>query len=361
VKQNESVVDTTNSSSSIHPPVSMIDLVETASFPYDSFIVQRQESSVSCEKQQQRRRWQRFLAFVFASRNQSKGAPTLIASLTTCTSRSCQSLETGGQMDPTSDSEDDDSSSSDPFTQEACQENDSLHRKAPLNIESANLASTNGATAVSPVPTLSLTTSDAVANTNASIRDFIKESMRKAEEVVSKEKNYQKGLELYRHIARLADGLELLSSQEWIHICYMCTRYAMAIGDFETAYHFALKEMQYSLGSANASPGTSPMAPLQGDIAAATYIAMAERYHDLARICQYGLGDTPQALLYYQSALEMEQKCLQTCSAANSDDDDHASPLIRGDEIRRQIQETKKCIGRIQFALGNIDAALGML
>jgi hypothetical protein len=359
VQQNESVVVTSHSSSVVHPPVSMIDLIQTSSFPYDSFIVQRQESSHPCEKQQEGRRWQRFLTSVFLSRRNSKGSPTLATSLTTCTSRSCQSLETGCRMDPTSDSEDDASSSSDLCTHEDCEVNDCLHREAfSMNEPSSSIKNTDEVTAVSHVPTSSLMSSGAVANTNASIRDFIKESMRQADEVVSQDKNYRKGLELYRHIARLADGMELLSSQEWIHICYICTRYAMAIWDYETAYHFALKEMQYSLGGASISP--SAMAPWPGAMASATYIAMAERYHDLARICQYGLGDTPQALLYYQSALEMEQKCLHSCSAVTSDED-HAMPFIRGDEIRRQIQETRKCIGRIQFELGNIDEALGML
>ena len=323
-KKQQQHNESSHNASSIHPPA-MIECKEM-SVPYDRFIVQRQTSSSSLtEKQTRRRRWNPFST-------RTKEASTI------CTS--CQSLETAPRMSSSSVSDAEDVSSSSDRSVPVI----SFHQVP--SFEAGSNAGWDGPMMIGE-------------EEHATIRDFIQESLEQAHDVVAQDQDYQKGLELYRHIARLVDGVEqtaaapLLSAQEWMHICYTCTRYAMAVGDYETAYHFALREMQYS----SSSSGESRTLILPGDIGAATYIATAERYHDLARICQYGLGDTPQALLYYQRALEWEQKCLLGCCGSG----DFAAPLIRGDEIRRQIQETKKCIGRIQFALGDIDAAMGML
>jgi hypothetical protein len=251
----------------------------------------------------------------------------------------------------------------------------------------------------------------------AIIRDLMYDYIRQANDAITIVQDFKKGLELYRHVIRLVDETitaapavssvtssspeenseqppALLTPMELVHICYTCTRCAMTLGDYETALFFALREIQYSTSGTTTrqlnwmrcpshttetteTSTTSKSSPLSSntDLPKSTtttmLVAMAARYHDLAHICQYGLGDAQQALQYYQNALQVEMKCYRTLIgssnnntvvvAAKEDVSSGISNVIRIDEIRLQIQETRECIGRIHFESGNIEAALRML
>lgn len=89
-------------------------------------------------------------------------------------------------------------------------------------------------------------------------------------------------------------------------------------------------------------------------------LAVSRILHDLAKLCEEGLGDLTQALVYYEQALFIEVSVWRTADRVLKNGGIDHDTQVTDDywEAQQQIPETRKCIGRIQFSLGNIDEAL---
>lgn len=140
---------------------------------------------------------------------------------------------------------------------------------------------------------------------------------------------YQRVLEYQREQATPPD---LTAS-----LYYACGRLSVYLRDFMQALEYYTQELLLT----RAVSGES--------------LAVARIYHDLAKVAELGLGDWTQALVYYEQALCIEVAVWRHAKESNSGDKLSHDDLK---EALHQIPETKKCIGRIHFALGNIDEAL---
>lgn len=164
--------------------------------------------------------------------------------------------------------------------------------------------------------------------------------------------DYRLCLELYQKLIQRIEQHETGSEVVLANLSYTCSRLARRLGDFPLAYRHAQDELRYTQQCS--SPGC----------------VTSDQYCDLAEICQYGLGDSKTAMTHYKTALALEEgrlhrirKTVRLCPRCKSHKmrdlcSEHAAEAM---EIHEQMKETKQCIGRIHFELGNVAEALRML
>jgi len=93
-------------------------------------------------------------------------------------------------------------------------------------------------------------------------------------------------------------------------------------------------------------------------------LAVSQILHELARVAEMGLMDFPMAIDYYQQALKMEQKVYQECKRQQQRKKNKkrpASPLEDASllkDAKQQIAETKQCLGRVHFRMGDFSRAV---
>ena len=166
--------------------------------------------------------------------------------------------------------------------------------------------------------------------------------MRRAE-VLGRRGDYAESLKMYQCVLEHAqkDGAspDIVSS-----LYYACGRLSVYLKNYAQALEYYTQELVYTRA-------------VSGDS-----LAVARIYHELARVSKSGLGDWEQALSYYEQALLTEVKVWKRAKeASNSSDSSAVDEKQRQDDLQEaaaQIQETKKCMGRINFALGRIDEAM---
>jgi hypothetical protein len=203
------------------------------------------------------------------------------------------------------------------------------------------------------------------ADENDTASAEVKEMVREAQEHMAVGE-YEQALEIYRRVMKMQEQKQPICPVDLANACYACTRCAFLRQDYDMAFHYALRELFYTKQCSNGVPT----------------LAVAESYHEVARICKVGLGDLAQALRYYRAALSTGYSCLERAHG-NQSECDHCqqysgqsdSSVGSGSatkslctmhraaqtEIHEQIQDSKQCIGRIYFEMGNFDAAMRMI
>lgn len=157
----------------------------------------------------------------------------------------------------------------------------------------------------------------------------------------------------------VADSMHLV---ELANLCYACTRCANLTHDYTSALYWAQRELRYTFLVAGGCPS----------------LAITASYLELARLCRVGMGDSKQALRFYRAAMQTNQACLTAwreavdkCPDCGSGHTSNTNACTSSawckkhracrNEIQQHIQETKECIGRVYFEMGNMDAALRMI
>jgi hypothetical protein len=145
-------------------------------------------------------------------------------------------------------------------------------------------------------------------------------------EVLGRQGDYQSSLDTFQRVLDLyreqSAPIDVTDS-----LYYACGRLSVYLQKYSQALEYYTQELLLTRA-------------VSGDS-----LAVARIYHDLATVAEKGLGDWTRALVYYEQALFVEAVVCQQ----------------QGDdwkEAAQQIPKTKKCMGRIQFALGNIDEAM---
>ncbi|KAL3915693.1 MAG: hypothetical protein SGILL_005524, partial [Bacillariaceae sp.] len=96
------------------------------------------------------------------------------------------------------------------------------------------------------------------------------------------------------------------------------------------------------------------------------HLSVSHIYHELAKLYDEGLGEQKMALMKYNKALQIELAVLQECHIAVSTCQ-KCNPVAHRmcdihsnmhSQVTGQIRETKKCMGRMHFKLGDFDKAL---
>jgi tetratricopeptide (TPR) repeat protein len=152
-------------------------------------------------------------------------------------------------------------------------------------------------------------------------------------EVLGRQGDYEASLQTYQRVLEEEDAPpDILAS-----LCFACGRLSVYLKDYLQALDYYTQELLLTRA-------------ISGDS-----LAVARIYHDLAKVAEKGLGDWTQALVYYEQALFVEYKVWKRAKEDYDDDKQRQDDL---QEAQQQIPETKKCMGRIQFANGNIEEAL---
>jgi hypothetical protein len=137
------------------------------------------------------------------------------------------------------------------------------------------------------------------------------------------------------------------------NLCYTCSRISRRLRDYQAAYRFGTLELHY----------------VNQHYCLLSEVVVAYNHQDLAYICHYELGDSVKALEHYRIALGLHQGRLQNLrqevSACLHCKSFQVKALCQGHkaaatEMLSNVQETKECIGRIQFGLGMVADAMTM-
>ena len=90
-----------------------------------------------------------------------------------------------------------------------------------------------------------------------------------------------------------------------------------------------------------------------------THLAISKILHELARVAESGLMDFPMAVQYYQEALQVERGVYQQCKREQQEQKliSAASAALLKD-AKSQIGETKQCLGKLHFKLGDFNRAV---
>ena len=167
-------------------------------------------------------------------------------------------------------------------------------------------------------------------------------------EVHGRTGDYLTSLAIYE---RVLEHATTTSSSTWLvsslsSLYYACGRLCVYLRDYASAVRYYTAELVHTRQA----------------LADDDSLAVARIYHDLARVAQCGVGDWEQAVVYYRQALSIEvvvwkrnQLLLQQLPVDSVDRKQREEDL---QEAACQIEETRKCMGRIQFALGEIDEAM---
>lgn len=116
------------------------------------------------------------------------------------------------------------------------------------------------------------------------------------------------------------------------NICYIISRLYLKLDKCGMALEFAKLDYEYTKLAKCRQP----------------LLTLALTCHELAQLAQYSLGESALALQYHQEALQLLYSIKTKKERV-------------GPEVKELIRDTKNCLGRLHFEMGNVDAALGML
>jgi tetratricopeptide (TPR) repeat protein len=150
------------------------------------------------------------------------------------------------------------------------------------------------------------------------------------------------------------------SSADKASLLYTCGKLSVSLNQFEAAVDYYRRELEITVK-------TQAAATAEGVSNSQNNLAVARIYHELARVSIKGLGDSKQALGYYQQALQVEMgvrkeisaviaSCSLYCSGKKTKC--CASHALCVQEVQQQIQDTRRSIGRIYFDQGDLDKAV---
>jgi tetratricopeptide (TPR) repeat protein len=159
------------------------------------------------------------------------------------------------------------------------------------------------------------------------------------------------------HCENCEQGESNNSCADQANLLYTCGKLSVSLNQCQQAVDYYRRELEIT---AKTSHGHNNL-------------AVARIYHELARVSRKGLGESEQALGYYQEALHMETTVLKALSAATA-----SCPLCRSghsrnqskyceqhaprvQEVLQQIQDTKRSMGRIHFEQGDLDQAVRLM
>jgi tetratricopeptide (TPR) repeat protein len=147
------------------------------------------------------------------------------------------------------------------------------------------------------------------------------------------------------------------SCADQANLLYTCGKLSVSLNQFQQAVDYYRRELEITVKTSHGHNN----------------LAVARIYHELARVSRKGLGDSEQALGYYQEALHIETAVLKALSAATASCpscrsghsrnkakycEEHA-PRVQ--EVLQQIQDTKRSMGRIHFEQGDLDQAVRLM
>jgi tetratricopeptide (TPR) repeat protein len=145
------------------------------------------------------------------------------------------------------------------------------------------------------------------------------------------------------------------------NLLYTCGKLSVSLNEFVAALDYYRRELELTVR-------TVPHTDTNGSSCHYTNnLAVARIYHEMARVSKQGLRDAEQALGYYQEALTVEMsvwknlkaKITGSCLCCSGGRNKKCATLTaRLQEVQHQIQDTKRCMGRIHFEQGDIDQAL---
>jgi tetratricopeptide (TPR) repeat protein len=143
------------------------------------------------------------------------------------------------------------------------------------------------------------------------------------------------------------------------NLLYTCGKLSVSLNQFGAALEYYRRELEITKTAA------------QGASHSDNHLAVARIYHELARVSVKGLGDSKQALAYYQEALQVEMAVWKELSAATVScplcrsgkkrSKFCAAHATRAQEVLQQIQDTKRSMGRIHFEQGDLDQAVRLI
>jgi len=135
---------------------------------------------------------------------------------------------------------------------------------------------------------------------------------------------YEESLQTYQQLLK-----QEISCADKCNTLYACGRLSVQLQLYRQAIDFYSKELELTL-----------------KIVSQKDMTVSRIYHELARIAHQGLADGAEALQYYQRALDVELAVWK-----------HSSGRERI-LVTKQIQETKREMGRIHFENGEFDKAV---
>jgi tetratricopeptide (TPR) repeat protein len=144
------------------------------------------------------------------------------------------------------------------------------------------------------------------------------------------------------------------SAADQASLLYTCGKLSVSLNQCEAAVDYYLRELEITVKQLKAEGNTR------------NNLAVARIYHELARVSIKGLGDSKQALGYYQEALQVEMavrkklsaaivSCPLCCSGESQYCASHA-PCVQ--EVQQQIRDTRRSMGRIYFDQGELEQAV---
>lgn len=95
------------------------------------------------------------------------------------------------------------------------------------------------------------------------------------------------------------------------------------------------------------------------------HLACSKILHELARVADLGMMDYPRAVKYYQEALQVESYVFQQCKQLELWQKQHKQASSPADttllqDAKIQMGETKQCIGKLHFKMGDFSKAVGV-
>lgn len=121
------------------------------------------------------------------------------------------------------------------------------------------------------------------------------------------------------------------------NICYILGKLSVRAKRYEQAFAYFDQELQ-----------------LTRTVVGYNHLAVSKILHEMARIADSKLMDYERSLCYYEEALQIESEVFSYYSKAQQSNGNKS--LLQ--DVRHQISETKKCIGKLHFKMGDFDTAV---
>ena len=157
-------------------------------------------------------------------------------------------------------------------------------------------------------------------------------------EVLGRQGKYSESLATYQSVLRAYE--QDVTAGDCVlcaRLYYTCGRLSVYLKHFEQAIDYYTKELQLTRAILKDS------------------LSVARIYHELARVAKEGIGDWERALGYLQQAFLIEVEVWK--NARNASSKEHQDDFA---DVTAQMNDTKKCMGKILFALGRIDEAISL-
>ena len=88
------------------------------------------------------------------------------------------------------------------------------------------------------------------------------------------------------------------------------------------------------------------------------HLAISKVLHELAKVADEGLMDYERSLQYYKQALQVETSVYKQLQKQQGNNNNNTTIKSLVQEAKQQIAETKRCLGKVHFKMGDFNAAL---